>query len=947
MARQRKSTRPNPGIVHAEETHIFPRPASGYERQAYARELTRRRLARSAGLPEVRTIANGLRGLGDPQLPIAKKRDELILTVHKNQVTILEGETGSGKTTQPWQYLLGEGYERIFVLVPRILIAENVYARAIDELSNQRTPQLAEELLGISHGDRSHRKDTNKVVFMTAGTYLRTFPEVRANYKDRPFVVIADEIHEGDVEVERAVAVTASMLTEMPSARLILSSATQDKDRIRQTMDSVNGRKTPTVHVDGRPFDLTIIEEPELTPAEAYVKYGWSTDIEDGARKALTFAPGKAEISGRIDNAIKALDENLKGSSERVRFYPLHAKLTSAAIANIYLDPQEDERMLIVSSSAGQSGITISGVPLVIADGLARRPELDEEGTPGLMTRYASQAEIIQQLGRAGRDVDGGIGILTKPGEESEGDFTFVPLVDREPFAPAQIYSMNISRLVLNTTAIGFDPIDVNRFMMNDVSEATIVAAQESLYRLGALDEQNNVTSIGKKMDIFPVRPELSRGIVEAWIRGYPIENIAQITAIAAALEVGGLAYYAKDAGTGWKQYVREGADNDYVAQLDLFLATRGMYVRPGDTEVRLSEEGFDAKNVIRAHKQWDKMMRALGYNPYDIHMRAASDADKRAIVTAMLAGLVDNIYEKVGSEDRGRTSLYRNIFREGTAGAQRKISSRSVIAAGCSSQFVVGWPRRFEVFRDGQQEIVHILEHVIEGIDPADAVGYAEHLIVERPLEPKLDSSGRLQQRVEKRLGRIRVGRETTPSEQMPTAEGAELLFAGAKEHPGEVQNSLRRIVHELSDLSHLIPPDEVPYTFAEYPLLSSADIDAQIHRLSRESRSLGQIDEGLRAWLYEEGLSVEKYAPSHVVASIKQRSPRKFALTDGRDVKLYYHRGKPIVRNFILDDTVFIPSGCRLTDGREVFFQHIGGDKSSKLWAYSDLKVMKGIED
>lgn len=943
MARLPRQMRQNGIIQRSEEAHIFPyKNANYHDKATYVRELTRRKLAQTAGLPEERFIDPALKGLGSLDLPIAKKKNELIRTVHKNPVTILEGDTGSGKTTQSWQYLLGEGYERIFVLVPRISIAENIYARAIEEITSQRSAKFAHDLVGMAHGDRSVRRESNKVTIMTAGSYFRSFNKILEDYSSTPFVTIGDEIHEGDVEIERAVAVTASMLGEVPTARLILSSATQNLATIRQTMDPVNGRETPVVHVEGRPFDIEIIEEPELTPAEAYVKYAWNTNIEEGSRKTLSFAPGKKEIAGRIENTINALDSNLNGSSESVRFLPLHAKLTRAAMANIYLDLPEHERLMIASSSAGQSGITIPGVNLVISDGLARRPELDSEGAPGLMTRYSSQAEIIQQFGRSGRDVGGGKGILVKPGKENDGDFKFIPLEEREAFAPAQIYSMNTASLTLNTIAAGYDPSHLNNYMMNDVSEGTIIAAKESLYRLGALDDANNITDIGMKMDKFPVRPEYSRGIVEAINQGYPLENVAQIAAIAASLDIGGLAYFSRGSNSNWKKFIRDSTTDDFTAQLDMFVATRKAYLMGDSAEEWLSDSGFDPKNVKRAHKQWDKMMNVCGWSPHDIVMRQASHADKGVIHKAMLAGLVDYVYEKVGSTDRGRTTLYKNIFRSSQS-TERKISTRSRVPSNSQSKFIIGSPRRYEIYRDGEAEIVHILDNVIDEINVQDVAKHARHLITEKRLDPKIDSSGRLETRSERRLGSIQVGRESTPSSPTPTKEGADLLYATSKESPGPVQRKLRGIAHELSRLANKVPSEEHPYIFQDYPLFRTADIDQKIHSLSRESRSLGEIENGLRAWLYENNITLEKYAPIEVFEEIAIRSPRTITLRDGRHAKISYEKGEPLIRNFILDDILFLPDDCKLPDGREIKFQYIGGDKSSKIWDISDLHAMK----
>lgn len=276
---------------------------------------------------------------------------------------------------------------------------------------------------------------------MTPATFMRTVDEL-AEFKDRPVLFVADEIHEKDFESELGVATTVRMLPDHPTWRLVLASATLDASSIHTAYTQMNGRNIPLTSVEGRPHELAHHNEPELGVVEAYQKYGLEHE------KTMIFTAGKAEIK----EIIKKLRDAGLGN---VRIDPLHAKLPYDEIRRAtHAELREGQRQIIVSTSAGQSGITVPGLTLVISDGTTRRPDLDADGTPGLFKELCSQDELTQQAGRAGRDVAGGEFVLTKSTEEN-GKFTQVS--DRIPQAPAQIYHTNISRNVLLASSLDTD----------------------------------------------------------------------------------------------------------------------------------------------------------------------------------------------------------------------------------------------------------------------------------------------------------------------------------------------------------------------------------------------------------------------------------------------------------------------------------------------------------
>ncbi|MGI9339621.1 MAG: helicase-related protein, partial [Psychrobacter sp.] len=283
---------------------------------------------------------------------------------------------------------------------------------------------------------------------MTPGTYLRVMHELD-EYEDKPVLVIGDEIHERNFELELAVAASVEEIRDHPKWRLMLVSATLDSNSIHEAYSEINGRPIPIVSAEGRPHELEQIEEPDMTAVEALKHY-----ISKGHKKALLFTAGKQEIRDYTDEIRSARLSNM-------RVDPLHAKLSRANKRRAtHAKLADGQKQTIPSTNAAQSGITIPDLTLVISDGLTRRKHIDHDGTESLVTDYCAQDEMIQQAGRAGRDVGGGMVVYVKPPDEYH---EYKSLVERVPRSPAEIYSTNISSSVLLTTAIGKNMYNLNK----------------------------------------------------------------------------------------------------------------------------------------------------------------------------------------------------------------------------------------------------------------------------------------------------------------------------------------------------------------------------------------------------------------------------------------------------------------------------------------------------
>ena len=969
-----------------EQRGIFANTGPGISsRREYVRGITDRHFALRAGLPAPETIAPEYRDLGSRELPIYHNRRDLVTMVHRNRVSMLEGETGSGKTSQLWQYLLGEGYDLTVVLVPRKVIAENVYERAREELTEQRGAELADTTIGIMHSDRVERHENDKVVFMTAGTFTKIFPSIEEEYADRPIAIISDEVHEADLPVELATAIAAQSLDDHEKWRLVLSSATQNKEKVQAALGPVNGGEVPVVSVEGRPNNITFIEEPHLTVIQAYMKYrrhqmvaenemgSEQEEVEPGPlrEKAMIFQPGKADTKEVISDIYKQLgraEGRRDGGTRGFRPAVLHSKITQAAMQQIMAETLPGEHVVIASTSAGQSGITIPKLSLVITDGRTKRSELDSEGTSGLFIRDAAQAEITQQGGRAGRDIENGLCVLTKA-ESVIGEPYFKSFEEREKHAPAQIHQTNIMRTVLSVVALGRDFTKLNEYLLSPVDdEQTILEALEGLYRLGAIDEDNQVTELGHLMDMFPLRPELSRGVVEAWKGGHSLQTIANVTAVASAIEAGGMASFEDGVGTAWKKLLRSTTADDCIAQLDMFQTTRSSYYgRAVDEELLLSQD-IDPKNAYRAHRQWDKCLRAMDLSPHDIILLPPDEAGEHEVRDILLAGMVDYVYQKTGVVGRNNDAMYHNVHNLSTD-MGRLMSSRSMVEGNEDAPlYAAGFPRRYPIVKKvradkktkepgapkfvKQADIAHVLESAwpLSSESLRKLAHYAGHLIRDEAVRQHLNSEGRLEEVRRRRLGSIVLSDTQRLSTQRPSKEGRSLLVEAALEgRNNDVQRALRQLIYTLGEIRDRVPKGQLDDYFDRTDLPDLSMLRTWTQEAARYAHSVGEVNANLRTRLYQDdGLRRESWISDEAVAEIYTNAPSQIEGKDGRVFSLGYDNGQPIINHMKLAHIDQLPSPCQLADGREILFHIDSTDKRDRqLYDLNDLLTMRGDFD
>lgn len=919
----------------SERRGVFPVPnLSGL---TYRQEQSKQDKARLLAMIRERQAARALEvetgvDLGNKDLPVYQYKQELVTNIDAYKAIIVGGPTGSGKSTQLPQYLYEAGYDMTVVMVPRRVIADGLGDRIREEFASQQV-EGASNVVGIVHGERTDRHDDNKILVVTPNTFVRMEPEFRTLYGDKKVAIIADEIHEANLFTEIAVGVAATATRDHDDWHLVAASATHNLQTLQAPFERLNHGFVPSVDIEGRPFNVELMEQPHLNSMQAYAQYG------EEHEKAMIFTSGKREIDHIIDETIRELEKTKKGASHSVVFRKLHGELSEIELAHIDDPIPEGYRLVVVASPAGMSGITIPGLTMVITDGTINRPELDSDGVAGLKRRYLSKAGVLQQIGRAGRDVAGGVGILAQPTTVSDDlilrrgghlearRMDFKSFADREEHEPPEIYSSNLSRVVLSVAALDRHFGDLNPHIPHPVKVSEIVKAEDALSRLGLLDDDNVVTPTGLGTDVFPVIPELGRGLYEATLPGRGIQHMARAAFIAAAIDTGGLQDHHTNKTDAWKKLIRPTTSDDFIAQLDLMTAiedaARKEEIRPLYDFI----DTFDLhpKRVERARKAARKILHSMRIDLDHIIVTPPLPDEETQLRTDFTAGMIDLVYEEVGKRPRSKHALYRNIHGDDES-TTRTVSDRSV-ATLKSGTLVAGIPRWYEKEIKHSKEYIRfdIIDHILK-VDPKVVGEFARknELLHGTVVDSRLEGD-RVVEYEQMMFGSIPVGLpvRSTWREKIPESTQRELVRQSL-ERPGERQAALRDIAEELEWYYERTPLETLMRFRKETAPddLTKATIRDLIVEFARTTRSLQEIDTLLGKFLYSSNLSINKYFSDEARLILQSNSPDTISI-GGEPIRVYYENGQPYVTSLLKRQRIAVNGAVFLEDGREVLLQ------------------------
>lgn len=590
-------------------------------------------------------------------LPVLDYRNRIVEAIDSNQVTIVVAETGAGKSTQVPQYLAEHGYTKVIVTQPRILAARNLSRRVREEWA-LRNKQDSDPIIGYRTAHERDDGSDTKILYCTDG--LQLVREITGAGTSSRQVLVLDEVHEWNENMEVLVAWAKKRCQEEPNFKVVVMSATIETDALATYFDT-----SAVINVPGRSFDVTkrrgtdVISEiiNQLTTAQSNM---------------LVFLPGKSEIQD-VSDAVKQ-----KADAAGVPVIPLHSQLEATAQQQAFASYPNGK--IILATNIAQTSVTIDDIDVVIDSGLERRSEV-RNGVEGLFIAQISQADCLQRAGRAGR---------TKEGEYILAPYDTLPCLpfdERPAYATPEILRKHIDRLTLRLASVGID-IEILDFY-HDPSNKAIQRAKRTLVALGAMTRSGDVTGIGRQMEQFPVESSYGRMLVEA--QQFSAEVQTKLAAIIGIQEVGGIVKGGPKH-TGWQKFTRQ-TKSDLLAQYDVYLSLD--QIMPDEYE----DLGIIGKNILKAQEVMERLMHDLGLNGE--LLAPATSEEQNQLMRCIVAGQIDQLWT---IDEHG--NAVHVITRK-----QRELSNSTVVR---NPKLIAGTPFDLQIpTRSGELETLNLVQGI------------------------------------------------------------------------------------------------------------------------------------------------------------------------------------------------------------------------------------------
>lgn len=459
-------------------------------------------------------------------LPIYKLRDDLIKAVTDNQILIVIGETGSGKTTQITQYLGECGFTargKIGCTQPRRVAAMSVAKRVAEEYGCR----LGQEV-GYTIRFEDCTSPETIIKYMTDGMLLRECL-MEAELKSYS-VIMLDEAHERTIHTDVLFGLLKTAVQKRPELKLIVTSATLDAVKFSQYFF-----KAPIFTIPGRTFPVEVLytKEPETDYLDASLITVMQIHLREPPGDILLFLTGQEEI----DTACEILYERMKSLGPDVPeliILPVYSALPSEMQTRIFDPAPAGSRKVVIATNIAETSLTIDGIFYVVDPGFVKQKVYNSKtGMDSLVVTPISQAAAKQRAGRAGR---------TGPGKTYR---LYTERAYRDEMLPTPV--PEIQRTNLATTVLQLKTMGINDLLHFDFMDAppveSLVMALEQLHSLSALDDEGLLTRLGRRMAEFPLEPNLSKML----IMSVALQCSDEILTIVSMLSVQNVFYRPKD----------------------------------------------------------------------------------------------------------------------------------------------------------------------------------------------------------------------------------------------------------------------------------------------------------------------------------------------------------------------------------------------------------------
>jgi pre-mRNA-splicing factor ATP-dependent RNA helicase DHX38/PRP16 len=429
-------------------------------------------------------------------LPAFAVREDLLRIIRDNQVVIVVGETGSGKTTQLTQFLYEDGYGKLGMIgctQPRRVAAMSVAKRVSEEMECKLGDTVG---YAIRFEDCTSKETVIK--YMTDGVLLRE--SLNEPDLDRYSCVIMDEAHERALNTDVLMGLFKKILARRRDLKLIVTSATMNSKRFS---DFYGG--APEFFIPGRTFPVDIMFH--RSPVEDYVDQAvqqvLAIHVSMGPGDILVFMTGQEDIEITCELVQERL--NALNDPPKLSILPIYSQMPADLQAKIFDKAPPGVRKVIVATNIAETSLTVDGIMYVVDAGYSKLKVYNPRmGMDTLQITPISQANASQRAGRAGRTGPGkAFHLFTEAAFKDELYIQTIPEIQRT----------NLSNIVLLLKSLGVkDLLDFD--FMDPPPQDTITTSLFDLWALGALDNIGELTRIGSKMIAFPMDPSLAKLLI-------------------------------------------------------------------------------------------------------------------------------------------------------------------------------------------------------------------------------------------------------------------------------------------------------------------------------------------------------------------------------------------------------------------------------------------------
>jgi len=654
------------------------------------------RAQRAASIPRITYPAD---------LPVVERREDIAEAIADHQVVVLCGETGSGKTTQLPKICLqlGRGVAgTIGHTQPRRIAARSVSARIASELSVPHGKQIGYK---VRFGDQT--EPTTLVKLMTDGILLAETQ--RDRFLNQYDTIIIDEAHERSLNIDFLLGYLRNLLPKRPDLKVIVTSATIDPQRFSEHFGGA-----PIIEVSGRTYPVEVRyrafedrDDPYATLSDAIADAVEEVVMEDSmgdGNDVLIFLSGEREIRDAADALRDRNKARLQQMGRTVvdEILPLYARLSPDEQQRVFA-PHRGRRAVLATNVA-ETSLTVPGIKYVIDPGLARISRYSARSrVQRLPIEPISQASADQRKGRCGRV---GPGVCVRL--YSEEDYA-----KREAFTPPEILRTSLAGVILQMKALNLG--DIERFPFVEPPKSAMVReGYETLHEIGAIDDKDELTPIGRSLARMPIDPRIGRII----LAGADEDCLTEILVIAAALSIQDPRLRPHDkrdqADEAHEQFRHE--RSDFLSYLNIWHFYHDKLRELSRRRVKLAcEQNFLSNLRMRewqdVHKQLAQFARENGLKQN--RKPAEYDAVHRALLTGLLT----------------------NVGRKGEKGEYEGVRNRKFRIFPGSGQFdsKPEWIMCAEIIETAQ-----VYAHTVARIDPAWIERLGKHLVKRSHTAPR-----------------------------------------------------------------------------------------------------------------------------------------------------------------------------------------------------------------